>query len=103
MQQLTVYVPESHLDSLKEALFAQGAGKIGTYSHCCWQTQGQGQFKPLPGSSPHIGDTAQLSTVTEYKIEMVVADDKIDGIIKALKQHHPYETPAFFLIAVSSC
>jgi hypothetical protein len=103
MQQLTVYVPESHLNSLKEALFAQGAGQIGHYSHCCWQTLGQGQFKPLAGSQPHTGKVLELCTVQEYKLEMVVADGKISDVITALKQHHPYETPAYHLTTVTTC
>jgi len=33
--------------------------------------------------------------VDEWKVELVVADESIHAVIKALKQAHPYETPAY--------
>ncbi len=53
MYKICFYVPESHLEKVKEALFATGAGRIGDYDHCCWQTRGTGQFRPL-ASRPAI-------------------------------------------------
>ena len=55
MYRINFYVPETHLEIVKDALFQAGAGKIGHYDHCCWQTKGTGQFRPLDSSSPHIG------------------------------------------------
>ena len=52
MHKLTFYVPETHLESVKQALFEKGAGKIGRYDCCCWQTKGVGQYRPLDGSDP---------------------------------------------------
>ncbi|HED33550.1 MAG TPA: NGG1p interacting factor NIF3 [Gammaproteobacteria bacterium] len=95
MYKLSVFVPESHLESLKVALFEAGAGKIGHYDSCCWQTLGEGQFRPLKHSRPFTGTTDQLSTIAEYKLEMVVTDDLIKPAITALKQAHPYEEPAY--------
>ncbi len=95
MYKLSVFVPESHLESLKIALFEAGAGKIGHYDCCCWQTLGQGQFRPLEHSSPHTGELAQLSIITEYKLEMVVTNSRVKPAIIALKQAHPYEEPAY--------
>lgn len=98
MYKLTVFIPDEAVDKVKSALFAAGAGQIGNYSHCCWQVQGTGQFKPLAGSQPHIGSQNELEQVSEWRVEMVVASDKIHGVIEALKQAHPYETPAFDVI-----
>lgn len=95
MYKLSVFVPESHLESIKSALFEAGAGKIGHYDSCCWQTLGQGQFRPLEHSSPFTGKLGQISTVTEYKLEMVVTNSRIKSAITALKQAHPYEEPAY--------
>ncbi|VAW58960.1 Bsu YqfO NIF3/CutA domain [hydrothermal vent metagenome] len=95
MYKLSVFVPESHLEALKMALFDAGAGKIGHYDQCSWQTLGQGQFRPLENSNPFIGKTGHLCTVSEYKLEMVVTDDKIKSIINIIKQAHPYEEPAY--------
>lgn len=95
MYKLCFFVPESHLESVKTAVFAAGAGRLGDYEHCCWQTLGQGQFRPMAGSQPFIGTTDELSRLSEWKVEMVVADACIRAVIAALKQAHPYETPAF--------
>lgn len=100
MYKLTVFVPEEALEQVKSALFAAGAGKIGNYEQCCWQVQGTGQFMPLVGSNPHIGTQDSLERVNEWRIEMVVATANIQKVIGALKQAHPYETPAYDVIEV---
>lgn len=100
MYKLTVFIPDDALESVKTALFDAGAGHIGNYSHCCWQVQGIGQFQPLAGSQPHIGKPHQLEKVNEWRVEMVVSEDNISAVIKALKQAHPYETPAYDVIKV---
>jgi len=99
---LAVYVPESHRDSLKQALFQAGAGKIGNYDSCCWETEGTGQFRPLPGSHPFLGSQDRLEHAPEWKIELVVPADKIKAVIAALKKAHPYETPAFHYFPVET-
>lgn len=100
MYKLTVFIPESDLEQVKQALFEAGAGHIGNYSHCCWQIKGSGQFMPLEGSQPHIGKPHTIEKVSEWRVEMVVAKDKIQTVIEALKQAHPYETPAYDVIQV---
>lgn len=95
MYKLCFYVPESHLESVKAAVFKAGAGHIGAYDSCCWQTLGQGQFRPLNGSNPFIGQAGLVESVSEWKVEMVVADEQIHDSVKALKAAHPYETPAY--------
>lgn len=95
MYKLGFYVPESHVESVKAAIFAAGGGRIGDYEHCCWQVLGQGQFRPGPGADPFIGKAGQLETVAEYRVELVCADELIVEVVAALKQAHPYEEPAY--------
>lgn len=95
MYKLCFYVPEPHLEAVKKAIFAVGAGRIGAYDSCCWQTLGQGQFRPLEGSQPFLGVAGRVEQVAEWKVELVVADEQIHDVVKALKKAHPYETPAF--------
>lgn len=97
MHKLCFYVPESHLESVKLAVFAAGAGRIGDYDSCCWQTKGQGQFRPLAGANPYIGTTGEVERVEEYKVEMVVEDALIQSVLAALVKAHPYEEPAYDL------
>ncbi|MDZ3996042.1 NGG1p interacting factor NIF3 [Pseudomonas sp. Teo4] len=95
MYKLAFFVPASHVEVVKAAVFAAGGGRIGDYDHCAWQTLGQGQFRPLDGSQPYIGQTGQVEVVEEWKVELVVSDDLIAQVVDALKQSHPYETPAY--------
>ena len=95
MFKLNFFVPETHLESVKAALFAAGAGRVGDYDSCCWQTSGQGQFRPLEGSSPHIGRRDRIETVAEFRIEMVCDGAIIEQAIAAMKSSHPYEEPAY--------
>lgn len=95
---LTFYVPESHLESVKTAVFAAGGGRIGDYDSCCWQCPGQGQFRPLDGADPFTGRVGSLTSVTEYRVELVCDESCIRDVVKALKQTHPYEEPAYDVI-----
>lgn len=95
MYLLCFYVPKSHLESTKTALFRAGAGQIGAYSHCAWQILGQGQFMPREGSQAFIGEIGHVEQVEEYKVEMVCSDALIESVIAILKAAHPYETPAY--------
>ncbi|ESU37818.1 Hypothetical protein DHA2_4355 [Giardia duodenalis] len=99
---LDVYVPEEAVETVKEALFAAGAGKIGSYDCCCYTTKGVGQFRPLPGSNPAKGSFGNVCVCAEDKLEIIVADSCIDSVIEALRKAHPYETPAFQYWKVNS-
>jgi len=80
---------------VKEALFKSGAGRIGNYDCCAWQVKGQGQFRALEGSNPFIGRINEVETVSEYKVEMVFEDRLREQVVRALKESHPYEEPAY--------
>jgi hypothetical protein len=94
MYKLVFFVPESHLEQVKTAVFAAGAGAIGNYDQCCWQVAGTGQFRPLAGSNPFIGQAQHLEQLTEYRVEMVCDDARIKTAVAALRAAHPYEEPA---------
>jgi hypothetical protein len=95
MYQLCFYVPESHLESVKEALFAQGAGRYNDYDQCCWQVRGEGQFRPLAGSRPYVGAVHRLEKLVEYKVEMICRDEVIKAALETLLAVHPYEEPSY--------
>ncbi len=95
MIKLEIYVPQTHIEEVKKAIFIAGAGKIGNYDYCSWQTLGEGQFKPCENSNPFIGEQDIVETVSELKLEVVCDDNCIEKVIKALKESHPYETPAY--------
>ena len=95
MYKICVYVPEKHVETVKQALFDAGAGRIGNYDSCCWQTDGIGQFRPLPGSNPAIGSQNVVEQVPEVKLELVCEDDLVEAAVRAMRASHPYEEPAF--------
>lgn len=98
MLQITFYVPETHLEAVKHSLFVAGAGKIGNYSCCAWQTKGEGQFCPQAGSQPFLGEIDKIGRVVEYKVELVCSEKHLKKVINALKSSHPYEEPAYGVI-----
>lgn len=92
---LVFYIPETHLESVKEAVFAAGAGVQGEYQRCCWQVLGQGQFEPMSGAQPFIGQANKLEQLPEWRVEMLVQEAALEAVIQAFKQAHPYEEPAY--------
>ena len=100
MYVLCFYAPKSDVEAIKSALFDLGAGKIGDYDSCAWQTSGTGQFRPLKGSSPYLGEQNHITQVDEYKVELVCEKDAIRKIVTKLIEVHPYETPAYHIIKV---
>lgn len=95
MLKLCFYVPESHLETVKSAVFDAGAGRIGNYQECCWQVLGSGQFRPLPGANPALGTVDSLEQIAEYRVEMECVEGCIGAVIDALRDAHPYEEPVF--------
>ena len=91
---LCFYVPEDNLEEVKAAVFAAGAGRIGNYDCCSWQVPGEGQFRPLAGSNPHIGEHGIIQKVVEYRVEMICQQSCLQASLQALRQSHPYEDPA---------
>lgn len=92
---LVFFVPKSHLEVVKGAVFAAGAGRQGNYEHCCWQVLGQGQFRPLAGSTPFLGKRDRLESVAEYRVEVLCPAECASAVKSALVVSHPYEEPAF--------
>lgn len=95
MYKLVFFVPPSHLEVVKQALFVAGAGRQGNYDSCCWQVLGRGEFRPLDGSSPFLGTQGLVEAVDEYRVEMLCPDNQLTEIVAALRASHPYEEPAF--------
>jgi hypothetical protein len=95
MYKLVFFVPEQYKEQVKTALFAHGAGRYEGYDCCCWESLGQGQFRPLEGSKPFIGQQGEIETVSEYRVEMLCSEPHIKNVLQALIKHHPYETPAY--------
>ncbi|WP_099352244.1 Nif3-like dinuclear metal center hexameric protein [Fredinandcohnia onubensis] len=95
LKKLAVYVPRESADEVRDALGSAGAGYIGNYSHCTYNTPGTGTFLPHQGTNPHIGEVGKLEVVDEIKIETVFPSSLQKKVITAMLNAHPYEEVAF--------
>jgi hypothetical protein len=94
-RKLVVFVPAAALESVCEALFAAGAGRIGRYERCAWYTEGTGTFLAGEGARPSIGALGREQRVAEYRLETVYPTESEAEVVHALRESHPYEEPAF--------
>jgi hypothetical protein len=94
-RKLVVFVPESALDAVRDALFAAGAGRIGDYERCSWYTVGTGTFLGGETTDPSIGEAGREERVPELRLETVFPAERQPEVVAALRAAHPYEEPAF--------
>ncbi len=102
LTQLVTYVPEAQIEEVRKALSEAGAGKIGNYSDCGFQSKGEGTFKALEGANPFVGECNKLQRESEVRLEMVFPSYLSSTIETTLKQSHPYEEVAYSLIALEN-
>ncbi len=90
-----MFVPRESLDTVRDALFAAGAGQIGDYERCSWYTAGTGTFRGRAGTKPSVGESGREERVSELRLETVFPEERHEDVIAALLAAHPYEEPAF--------
>jgi hypothetical protein len=96
---LVWFVPATHVEATRDAVFVAGAGWIGEYSRCSWSTLGEGTFRGGQGTRPAVGEAGRDETVAECRVETVVPEAKLAAVVDALRRAHPYEEPAFDVYA----
>jgi hypothetical protein len=100
MYHIFVYVPETHLEAVKDAMFKNGGGRYERYDRCSWQVLGEGQFRPLAGSRPFLGSEGRTESAREYRVEMVCPEPHIRDVVQAMLEAHPYEEPAYGIVRI---
>lgn len=95
LKKIITYVPEKYADKIRSSIFNAGAGHIGNYSDCSFNSTGQGSFKALEGTKPFVGEKNKIHFENEIKIESIFPDYLQNKIINALINSHPYEEPAY--------
>ena len=96
-RKLVVFVPPEALDAVRDAVFAAGAGRIGEYERCSWYTEGTGTFLGGESANPTIGERGREERVPELRLETVYPAEQEHEVVRALREAHPYEEPAFDL------
>lgn len=99
---LVTYVPTDYADAVRDAMAGAGAGHMGNYSHCSFSAHGEGRFQPEAGAQPFIGQEGLLEVVREIRIETLVPENRINPVLEALQEAHPYEEVAYDLFALAA-
>jgi dinuclear metal center YbgI/SA1388 family protein len=102
LRKLIVFVPLSHKEEVKNALFSAGAGQIGNYTECSFETLGNGNYRANENANPFLGEKNVRHTEAEVKIEVVFSSDKESKLIKAMLASHPYEEVAYDIISLNN-
>jgi dinuclear metal center YbgI/SA1388 family protein len=102
LNKLSTFIPRNEVEKVTRALFDAGAGNIGNYSECSYQTEGTGTFRPGSGSNPAIGEAGKSETVEETRVEVILPSYKKNQVLRALYASHPYEEPAYDLLQLEN-
>lgn len=102
MKRLITYCPEEKAEEVRNAMFNAGAGRIGNYEQCSFNSIGEGTFKAGEGAEPYVGEIGKLAREKEVKIETVYPAWLENKIVSAMIKAHPYEEVAYDLIALTN-
>ena len=92
---LVTFVPETHIENVRTALFNAGAGQIGDYDSCSYNLLGEGTFRAKAGANPFVGEIGEMHIEKEVRIETILPRYKQNDVLRALLAVHPYEEPAY--------
>jgi hypothetical protein len=95
---IEIFIPETHLDLLREALAQAGVGVVGNYDHCLAVARVEGYWRPLPGADPYAGTVGEVMHAPEVKVEVNCAVDRVPAALQAIRSVHPYEEPVINLV-----
>ncbi|MDI1234166.1 MAG: Nif3-like dinuclear metal center hexameric protein [bacterium] len=99
---LVVYTPKHKIEDIKNALFENGAGQLGNYSECSFESTGTGSFKPGEQAKPHVGNIGIREEIEEVKIEVLVPNYLLNKVLNGVKAVHPYEEMAYDIVPITN-
>jgi len=99
---IEIFIPAEHVDALREALARAGAGEIGKYDHCCSVMDVRGYWRPLEGADPFQGEVGQVEQGMECKVEVNCRRERVEAVLKAIREVHPYEQPVVNVIPLAN-
>jgi dinuclear metal center YbgI/SA1388 family protein len=102
LDKLTYFVPREQADAVRDAVADAGAGQVGDYDRCSFSSPGEGRFRPLEGANPTLGAVGEVETVEEVRVECVLRRSQRRSVVAALMAAHPYETPAYDVVALAN-
>lgn len=102
LKKLVTFCPDADAEKVRKALFEAGAGWIGNYAECSYNTEGYGTFKAGENTSPHAGQIGKRHHESEVRIETIYPANIERKLVAALFEVHPYEEVSFDLYSVSN-
>ena len=99
---IVTFVPSAHAAAVKEAMWQAGAGHIGNYDSCSYSMHGTGTFRAQCGANPYVGSIGELHSEPEERVEVIAPSWRKDAVVAAMLSAHPYEEPAFDVIALGN-
>jgi dinuclear metal center YbgI/SA1388 family protein len=102
LKKLSVFVPAAHAENVRSAIFAAGAGNVGNYSECSFNSAGEGTFKPGEGADPFTGNIGERHIEPEVKVEVIFQPWHQSAVLHAMHQSHPYEEVAYDIILLDN-
>lgn len=102
LYKLIVFTPIDHVHRVERALFYAGAGEIGNYHECIFESDGIGSFMPVEGANPFEGKIGIRTKSEERKLEVLVSKHSLHQVLLAMNDAHPYEEVAYDLIQLEN-
>ncbi len=102
LKKLIIFAPFKNAEDVRKSLFAAGAGNLGKYSECSFNSEGTGTFKAEQGADPYVGEIGKQHEEKEIKIEVIFPGYLEQEIIRAMIDSHPYEEVAYDIIPLGN-
>ena len=102
LKKLFTFVPSSHAEQVRSAIFAAGAGAIGNYTECSFNSEGKGTFKANDTANPFVGAIGERHQEDEIKVEVIFPAYNESAVVAALRNTHPYEEVAYDVVFLAN-
>ncbi len=102
LSKLVVYAPNDNAEKVRQAMFDAGAGHIGHYDQCSFNSSGTGTFRPGHDSNPYVGTKGSMHSENEIKIEVIAPKWIINNILTSAKEAHSYEEVAYDIVSLEN-
>lgn len=102
LRRLITFAPNDKAEAVRNAVFEAGAGHIGQYAECSFNSEGTGTFRAEEGANPYVGEVGKRHYEKETKIEIVYPFFLEEQVVKALVESHPYEEVAYDIFTMDN-
>lgn len=102
LRKVVVYVPTAQADAVEQAMWRAGAGRLGDYDSCSYRLSGEGRYRAVEGARPFAGAVGEHHVEPEVRVEVLVHQARCAAVLSAMLAAHPYEEPAFDVIALDN-